>query len=161
VRPEPELGVNTLYRCVKAAEIYHQGAPLPVLVSGGRIDGDASGPTLAALMHDFLRRLGVKDADLVLEDRSRTTHENALYSCELLGRRGIRKVVLVTDALHLPRALGCFGKEGVEAVPCGCRYHDGRLTPGSFLPDPAAARGFQEAWHEWLGLAWYWARGRL
>jgi len=161
MRPEPELGMDTLYRCVKAAEVYRQGAPLPVLVSGGPTDADGSGPAIAELMRDFLQRLGVKSADLWVEGRSRTTHENAVFSCEMLSRRGIRRIVLVTDAAHLPRALGCFRKQGVEVVPCGCRYHDGTFSPSleSFLPDPAAARGFQDAWHEWLGLGWYWFRG--
>jgi uncharacterized SAM-binding protein YcdF (DUF218 family) len=163
MRPEPELGVDTLYRCLKAAEVYHQGVPLPVLVSGGPANADGSGPTIAGLMRDFLQKLGVKPADLWVEDRSRTTHENAVFSCEILGQRGVRKIVLVTDAAHLPRALGCFRKQGVEAVPCGCRYHGGTfvLALENFLPDPSAARGFQEAWHEWFGLGWYWLRGRI
>jgi uncharacterized SAM-binding protein YcdF (DUF218 family) len=159
IRPLAEPGEDTLYRCLRAAEVYRQGPPLPVVVSGGPTGAGGSGAVLAEVMGDLLKRLGVRAADLVFEDRSRTTHQNAVFSCEILRQRGVGKVILVTDASHLTRALGCFRKQGMEAVPCGCRYHDNSLSPGSFFPNPAAARGFQEAWHEWIGLGWYTFRG--
>ena len=54
-------------------------------------------------------------------------------------------------------------KQGMEVVPCGCEYRilDFEIGPSSFLPQPGAARGCQRAMHEWLGLAWYWLRGRI
>jgi uncharacterized SAM-binding protein YcdF (DUF218 family) len=160
---EPELGADTLLRCMKAADLYHRGGRCKVLVSGGPVRLDETGLTLASLMQAFLHRLGVKEGDVIVEDRSTTTYENALYSSEILKKVGIHKVVLVTDATHLARALGCFRKQGIEAVPCGCRYRATSflITVENLLPDPSAARGFQVAWHEWLGLAWYRLKGRI
>jgi uncharacterized SAM-binding protein YcdF (DUF218 family) len=159
---QTELGEDTLYRCLKAAEVYRQGRPCPVVVSGGKVDPDSPGPALAVPMCDFLRQQGVAEADLVVEDRSTTTFENAVEGGRLLAERGIHKVVLVTDALHLSRASACFRKQGVEVVPCGCRYRASHWewSVGSFLPDPDAARGSKDACHEWLGSAWYRLRGR-
>ncbi len=152
-----ELGEDTLYRCVRAAEVYHQGKPCPVVVSGGKVDPSAPGPALAVPMRDFLLRLGVASSDLIVEDRSRNTYENAVESCRLLAERGLKRIVLVTDAAHLRRASGCFRKQGVAVVPCGCRYRARRLewSIRTCLPDPAMAQGCQEAWHEWVGTAWY------
>ncbi len=158
-----ELGVDTLYRCIKAAEVYKQGKPCPVLVSGGKVDDSSPGPALAVAMRDFLVELGVNDRDIVVEDRSQTTHENAVQSCRLLTERGLHRIILVTDAAHLNRAAACFRKQGIDVVPCGCRYRATRMdwSVGAFLPDPSGATGFEEAWHEWLGAAWYRLRGRM
>ncbi len=158
-----ELGEDTLYRCLRAAEVYRQGKPCPIVVSGGKVDADAPGPALAVVMRDFLRQQGVADGDLIVEDRSRTTYENAVECCRLLNERGIHRIVLVTDATHLGRASACFRKQGADVVPCGCRYRAARLewSVPTFLPDPAAARGSAEACHEWLGTAWYRLCGRM
>jgi len=158
-----ELGEDTLYRCLRAADLYRRGKPCPVLLSGGRVDPDSPGPPLAAAMRDFLRGQGVADNDLIVEDHSRTTFENAVQSGRRLAERSIRKIVLVTDAAHLRRAVACFRKQGLEVVPCGCRYRAARLewSAWTFLPDSSAASGFQEAWHEWLGAAWYRVLGRM
>jgi uncharacterized SAM-binding protein YcdF (DUF218 family) len=162
-RSQAELGEDTLRRCVKAMELYRQGKACPVLVSGGKVNPDDPGPTCAEAMRDFLVRVGVKADDVILEGRSRDTFENAVESCKLLRERGLRKVVLVTDATHLHRALACFRRQGFEAVPCGCRYRAVALSGSvfDFLPRPAAARGLEDACHERLGTVWYWVQGRL
>jgi uncharacterized SAM-binding protein YcdF (DUF218 family) len=163
VRRRAELGEDTLYRCLKAVELYRQGKPCPVLVSGGRTHPDTPGPTLAEAMSDFLVQMGVKSEDIIKETSSRTTYENAVESARLLREHQIGKVVLVTDATHLSRAEGCFRKQGIEVIPCGCRYRATALqgTLWDFVPNPAAARGWEVAWHEWLGLAWYALRGQM
>jgi uncharacterized SAM-binding protein YcdF (DUF218 family) len=157
-----ELGVDTLYRCIKAAEVYKQGKPCPVIASGGKVDFSSPGPPLAVSMRQFLLELGVRDNDIIVEDRSRTTYENAVETCQLLDERRLHRIVLVTDAAHLKRAAGCFRKQGVDVVPCGCNYRARGMNWSicSFLPDPSGAEGFRDAWHEWLGSAWYGLRGR-
>jgi uncharacterized SAM-binding protein YcdF (DUF218 family) len=162
-RQHAELGEDTLSRCLRAAELYREGKPCPILVSGGKVNPDTPGPTCAEAMRDFLVRMGIDSADVILEDRSRTTWENAVESCRILRERAIQKVVLVTDAAHLPRSLACFRAQGFEAIPCGCRYRATK-SPDSvfaFLPHPARARGVEDAFHEWVGIGWYRVRGRL
>ena len=134
-----------------------------MLVSGGKVDPGSSGPPGAEVMHAFLSQQGVDAADLITESRSRTTYENAVESCRLLRERGVRKILLVTDAVHMHRAARCFRKQGVEVVPAPCNHRatEFDLSLFAFLPDPRAAAGLQEAAHEWLGLAWYWLQGRI
>jgi uncharacterized SAM-binding protein YcdF (DUF218 family) len=151
-----------MHRCLRAAEMYHQGPPCPVLVSGGRPDPNRPEPPCSHVMHDLLLRLGVSAADVVEEDTSANTYENAVESVRILRERGLARVVLVTDASHLERAVRCFRKQGVDPVPCGCLYRTLNFegTVKDFLPDPGQTRAAHAALHEWLGLAWYALRGR-
>jgi uncharacterized SAM-binding protein YcdF (DUF218 family) len=162
-REEVQLDQASLYRCLQTAKLYHQGSPCLVLVTGGKPDPEAPGPPCADLMHEFLLQLGVPAADTIVENQSRTTFENAAACRTLLEPRGIRHVVLVTDATHLHRACGCFAKQGIEATPSGCTYRATRLTLSvlNFLPTLGAAQDCQRVFHEWLGIAWYWFRGRI
>ncbi|OHB66335.1 MAG: hypothetical protein A2V70_10055 [Planctomycetes bacterium RBG_13_63_9] len=163
IRREPELEEGTLYRCLHAARLYHRGEPCLVVVSGGPADTDTSDLTLAGVMHDFLREQGVAEEDLLMENQSTNTYENATQTCALLRRRGIRKILLVSTATHLPRAERCFRTQGLEVVASGCQYRATCLhwSLSDFLPSPQAAADVHRAFHEWVGMAWYWLRGRM
>lgn len=156
-----ELGQDTRTRCLKGVEIYRQSGRRPVVVSGGKVSADRPGPTLARAMAAFLAEHGVAKDDLVVEEQSRSTHENAVESARLLHQRGITKVMLITDATHLWRAERSFQAQGIEVVPCGSYYRantfDGSLW--SFLPNVGAARDTKLVLHEWLGMIWYRLRG--
>src|SRR5947209_16335628 len=82
-----ELDEDSVSRCLYAAELYRQGPACPVVVSGGRVDPEEEGPAVAQAMADFLRRLGVGQADVIVEDASRTTFENSVESARLLNVR--------------------------------------------------------------------------
>jgi uncharacterized SAM-binding protein YcdF (DUF218 family) len=157
------LDEDVLKRCLHAAHLYDQGPPCLVLVSGGKVDPDDPGPTCAPVMADFLGRLGVKRSDLLLEEEARTTHENAVECAKVLRARGIRRVILVVDAVDMFRAAGCLRQQGIEVLPSPCHFRAARfrLAPSAFSPSPDGAAGVQRAWHEWLGALWYWLRGRL
>jgi uncharacterized SAM-binding protein YcdF (DUF218 family) len=159
--PEAELGSDTLLRCLHAAQLY-KAKPRPILVSGGRVD--ANGPSLARSMRDFLVGQGVREEDLIMEEESANTYQNALLSGEILSRLGYERIVLVTSALHMPRSERCFRAIGFQVVTSPCDYHSVRAhwTPCDFLlPSPHAAAGTEMAVHEWLGMAWYWLCGRI
>jgi uncharacterized SAM-binding protein YcdF (DUF218 family) len=159
----PELDEDTLRRCLHAARLYHQGPPCAVLVSGGKVDPAPEAPSSAELMRDFLGQLGVKASDVIVEGSSLTTYENAVECCRLLEQRGLSRVVLVTDAADLFRAVRCFRKQGVDPVPSASCYRTERFEWSlfAFLPSPGAAAGFERAWHEWAGALWYRLRGRI
>jgi uncharacterized SAM-binding protein YcdF (DUF218 family) len=158
-----ELDEDSLRRCLFAARLYHQGRPCPVLVSGGQVDPGPEGPVCAELMGTFLVQLGVRASDLIVESSSRTTYENAVESAKLLEKHRLSRVLLVTDAVDLYRAVRCFRKQGVDPVPSPCYYRTGRFEWSlfTFLPSPGAALGCQRAWHEWCGVLWYRLQGRV
>ena len=119
-------------------------------------------PSCAEVMRDFLIGVGVNPADVLLEDQSRTTYENAVGCARLLRGRQVGTVVLVTDAVHMYRAERCFRKQGLTVIPAPCNYRatEFRWSLPAFLPHAHAAVGSQEVFHEWLGTLWYWCRGR-
>jgi uncharacterized SAM-binding protein YcdF (DUF218 family) len=98
---------------------------------------------------------------VILEDRSRNTYENAVFTRELVKPKAGERWLLVTSAFHMPRAIGCFRRADfpVEAYPVDWRklpvlrlalnYH---IAAGLGDLDGAA--------HEWTGLLVYWLRGR-
>lgn len=160
--PEVELGAETLLRCLHAARLHHQGKPCKMVASGGKVDPSVPGPTLAQAMRDFLVGQGVPKGDLLTEDQSRTTYENATLTRRLLSQHGISKIVLVTSASHMQRAEGCFRAVGFQVTPSPCDYHATRFawSASSLLPNPHAAVNVEFAVHEWLGVVWLRIQGR-
>jgi uncharacterized SAM-binding protein YcdF (DUF218 family) len=115
-------------------------------------------------MAAHLQHAGVAPDDLIIEDRSRNTAENARLTAAILRQRGWTEgVVLVTSATHLPRSAAYFRKEGVEVIPVGCKYGADECERGlwGFWPSSRAASIHQEVLHELLGLAWGKLRGTL
>jgi uncharacterized SAM-binding protein YcdF (DUF218 family) len=158
-----ELDAGTIYRCLHAADFYRKGAVCPVLVSGGKVDPEMPGPAIAEMMRLYLLELHVRDADVIVEPTSRNTHENAVESCKLLEQHNLRKIILVTDAVHMNRALACFRKQGLEVVAAPCHYQASRLEGSlrDYLPNPDAVTDCRDTVHEWLGTVWYRLKGWL
>ncbi|POF40435.1 hypothetical protein B0D71_21155 [Pseudomonas laurylsulfativorans] len=107
---------------------------LPVLTSGGLHYG--SPPSEAQMMADSLR----DDFGVTVrwqEGRSRTTWENAQFSAEVLLPQGIKRVVLVTQAWHMSRAVWSFRKAGFEVVPApvGFLSGDNARPLGGWMPE--------------------------
>ena len=101
-------------RCLEA------GAAPVLLLSGGKGGGKGGGgPSEAEVMRDLALAAGVAagapEGRLVLETESRSTLENARCSARIMRARGWTKALVVTDAVHLPRALMAFRALGIEA----------------------------------------------
>jgi uncharacterized SAM-binding protein YcdF (DUF218 family) len=121
------------------------------------------GPTCAQVMADFLIQLGVPASDIVQENFSRSTYENAVECAKLVEPHNIRKAVLVVDAVDMYRALRCCRNQGMELASSPCHYRATKFDASffAFVPNAAAAGRCQRAWHEWLGTGWYWLKGRI
>lgn len=120
---------------------------LPVLVSG------EATAMAAVLEQDF----GIRPR--WREGRSLDTADNARLSAPLLAADGVRRIVLVTHAIHMRRAQAEFALHGFEVIPAPLgflrREAGEEPLPGflDFLPSPRAAYAGWYALHEWLGLA--------
>ena len=158
-----DLEPSTLGRCLHAARLYKKAGGCRIVVSGGKTRPDDPGPTLAGAMRDFLVDVGVRPSDILLEDGASSTYENAVNTVALLKEHSIRRVILVTDAMHMARSERCLRSQGVDVTPAACNY---RATwyaweVGRFLPSPEGVADMDAAMHEWVGIAWYWLRGRI
>ena len=95
------------------ARAWHDGrAPVIILSGGGR-----PGHTEAMHMAEAITHLGVPSSALLLEQRSRNTRDNAVFTARLARERGIRRVLLVTSAVHMPRASLLFRDAGIGVIP--------------------------------------------
>ncbi|MBZ4211909.1 MAG: YdcF family protein [Rhodoferax sp.] len=135
-----------------AARLFHAGKAPLLLLSGGS-DPQRHAFSEARAMAIFLQDLGVPARALVLEEVSRNTAENAAFSAELLKARGIRHVLLVTSALHMPRALALFTAQGLQVEPAPTDFEANNPPPGAlaWLPDTEALDGSGRAMKEWVG----------
>lgn len=98
---------------VRYAARLAKASQLPILVSGGLHYGQP--PSEAQIMADSLQQdFGVTAR--WLEGDSRTTWENALYTAQMLQAEGVQRVVLVTDAWHMPRSRWSYEQFGFEVI---------------------------------------------
>lgn len=119
-----------------------------------------SGSDQAADLAKGLALSGVPGHDLRVEDRSRNTHENARNSAVILKADGVHDVLLVTSAIHMRRAAGCFRHEGigVTAVAADDRHPDMSAAP-RWIPRRDALTLTARALHEYAALWIYKRRG--
>lgn len=143
---------QTLARLRYGARLQRQTG-LPILVSGGMPDGSrVSEATLMAnsLQEDF--SVPVKWR----EEASDDTAQNAQFSAAILQQTGVRKILLVTDALHMSRAQMMFAQAGLDVVVAPTIFYSHeRLIPRSFLPSGKGMYRSDYALHEWLGILWF------
>lgn len=104
-------------RVFYTAWLYNQGVADVILLSGGTIGWRNIADTPAEQMASLLEMMGVPAEALWLEPDSRNTYENALYSARILEEKGVKRFLLVTSALHMPRSVRLFEAMGFEVVP--------------------------------------------
>ncbi len=103
-------------RALHAAELHKNGVASKIIGSGGL---GRFPPSEAEMIRRICVSAGVPDADIVLEDASHSTLENALLSARILRRMNAKRVLVVSDRYHLVRATLCFRSLGFEADGTG------------------------------------------
>ena len=150
-------------RLTNALWLYRAGRVRRIIISGGSGAVLATAHTEAADLATLLRLAGVPARAILLEEKSRNTRENALFTKALLAAHpDIKSLVLVTSAFHQRRALGCFQKVGLHPVsfPAGFRTSDRSATPDYWLvPSPSALENLSLLLHEVAGWLTYKALG--
>lgn len=156
---EPLEPDSKIARVDTAAELYFQHKAPRILVSGGALSGDVSE---ARGMAARLKTLGVPAEDIILENESRTTHENAALTVQQLRDHQIRSILLVTSALHMPRSMASFSKYGLEVTaapnPAQITIPDDKNF-SLFIPNERALAGSRSILKEYVGVLVYWLRG--
>ena len=146
---------DTYVRTLYAAWLYGHGRPLPVVACGGPIRGTVA----AEVMAQVLASHGVPAAAIHTERRSHNTHENASFAAAILRQMGARRILLVTEARHMPRAARCFRHEGLAVIPAPCHFDDFPTAASELFPNSGGIRGNSYTLHELVGLVYYRVRG--
>lgn len=163
-----ESGDRLLY----GAKLYKDGAAPKIILTGGRLQWFGGETSEAESMATILELIGIPRSALILESRSLNTHDNAVFTKEILERENIKQILLVTSAAHMPRSLAIFLKQGINAIPAPADYiisdrdliehrfsSESRII--SLLPDSGNLHNTSQALREYIGIFIYRLRGWL
>lgn len=140
-------------RILTAARLWKQ-INIPIIVSGGKVFNMHLSE--AQVVKRFLHDLGIPENMVILEENSRDTFENAIYTKKILEKKGFKKPILVTSDYHMKRSVICFRLNGLETlpVPAGIRKIDlSRYNFRSLLPHGYGL--LSQAIHEYQGILYY------
>lgn len=154
-------------RAGQALVLYEKGIVTKILISGG--PGDLLFQKQASADEGqqtarFLQLAGVRAGDIVREDKSRNTNENARFSANVLRQRfHTNRCILVTSAFHMRRAEACFRRQGLvpTVFPGGFMQRRRSWRLNDWLPNEQT---FQETgWliREMIGYLTYWGAGYI
>ena len=96
-------------------DLYRKGRVRKLIFTGGR--GNDGEPTESAAARRYAMRGGVPATDILIEEQSHNTYENLLNAKRLADARGLRTVLIVSDPLHMRRAVAMARDVGLEAEP--------------------------------------------
>jgi uncharacterized SAM-binding protein YcdF (DUF218 family) len=173
--PRPVVEVNSAGdRILYAAQLYKEGKAPAILLSGGNITWlSGRSMTPADEMAEILALTDIPKEDIWLQPKSQNTYEDAFYSCQMLKEQGIRRVLLVTSAMHMPRSVALFEHQGIEVIPAPVDYTvtesgwqnlvtlDLQATPVNLLPNASSLSLTTNVLKEYIGLLVYGLRGWL
>ncbi len=137
--PRPMVEIKSAGdRVTYAADLYKQGKAPHLLLSGGNINWYNSRTTTPAYeMATLLELMGVPSNALWLQPKSENTYEDALFCSQILKEKGIRRVLLVTSAQHMPRSVALFRHQGIDVIPAPVDYTVTEVGwQGLFDPNP-------------------------
>ncbi|MEA5465768.1 YdcF family protein [Leptothoe sp. PORK10 BA2] len=180
-----EAGDRVLY----GIKLYQTGVAPLILFSGGRISWKegrqssvstnpaaanpaAAKPSEAKDMAEIAQAMGVPQESILLENESLNTYENAVETAKILQQKQINRILLVTSAIHMPRSMAIFKKQGFDVTAAPTDYWVSQeslaemqgISSATFinvLPDTEALHLFTRALKEYIGLGVYRLKGWL
>jgi uncharacterized SAM-binding protein YcdF (DUF218 family) len=154
-------------RITQALQLYRMGKIKKILITGGQGLNPTNSFAEAELLKRFLIMTGMPETDILTEEKSVNTRENAVFTKEFLGKNGIstdQEFVLITSAFHMPRSEKCFAKVGLKTIPFPVDYysHDIKYDlPTLLYPRAEALNNWQILFKEFLGLLMYRVMGYI
>jgi uncharacterized SAM-binding protein YcdF (DUF218 family) len=156
VNDRAERLTETIYlaRRYPTAKIIVTGGSAPLL---GGAPHDAAGP-----VGQYLRDIGIAPERIVLEGRSLTTYENALFTRAFVDANPGAPYLLVTSAVHMPRSMGVFRRQGYNVIAWPVDYRTADTGARWDWNDnfPEGLERVDYAFKEWVGLVAYWLTDR-
>lgn len=146
-----QLSPDSLTRLLEGVRLHRQLPDSRLILSGGAVFQDVpEGETLAKTA----MLMGVKENDMIRENKSLDTADQAKLISNIVGRS---RFILVTSAIHMPRSIALFRKFGMDPIAAPTNYlvdKQSRFHPQAFFPSAHSLRKMEAAIHEYLGLIW-------
>jgi uncharacterized SAM-binding protein YcdF (DUF218 family) len=166
IPPQPVVHLTSgADRLTYGAQLYRDHKAQLVILSGGGMPWNEGMPPESTQMAEVMQMLGVPRSAILEESSSRNSHENAAYTSRLLLAHNLHRVLLVTSAIAMPRALAVFRKQGIDAIAAPTDFTTDHGRPNGTLGLEVAALGLvpssraleesSGALHEYLGLLIY------
>ena len=158
-RGQPALN-DAADRMTQAVMLTRKFPAAKLVFTGGPSPYDPAGPREADAAKLLFTALGVDPARMQFETESRTSWENAEFTHAVVHPAEGEIWLLVTSAMHMPRAIGTFRAVGMDltAYPVGYKSYHGEIKRMNRFVERLQL--LDEAAHEWAGLAYYRLRGR-
>ena len=156
--PLPSVDEHMFRRLDEAWRLYRI-RPKPIIVSGGHVNPFTPERGENRIAREFLIRWGVPQSDVIGEEKSRDTYENAVESGKILKQHGWKRYLLVTSAMHTPRGMLVFSALAPEPLAAPGDFSLGKLemNPFDLFPNESVSQKLFVTIHEYLGLAnYYW-----
>ena len=141
---------------------YQEGRIQRILLSGGGANYLAPDVKESEMLKRLYLLCNIPSEDILVEEKSLNTYQNALYSKPILEDLGEENYLLITSALHMRRAVACFEKQGISVIPHPVmksvgnrRYQIDHLL----VPRVMNFHKWMVLIHEWIGFLSYKVRG--
>ncbi len=145
--------------------LYQRGKIGKILISGDSGFISERGLNEAKRFRDELIEWGIDKENILIDSLSKNTHQNAVESLKVLKKMNLEnsKILLVTSAIHMKRAQGCFEKVGLEIVPFSTDHYTGPKRHYHWdeyiIPSASTLVDWQALTHEWAGYIVYRIKG--
>lgn len=150
-------------RVFQSLELYHLGYVKKLIIVGG------SGSVVYPLdkesvqIKTYLMNIGYKDEDIIIEERSRNTFENAKYTKEILDSLKMKgPFLMVTSGFHMKRAQACYEKFGIHSTAYSTDRYSGEMIfefYKLFIPNTSCIQAWDVLLHEFFGYVVYYFSG--
>lgn len=154
-------------RIWQAIDLYHRKKVNKILISGNSGQITERGLHEAKQLLEVVERGCIPKEDLILEAKSENTYENALESVKMIRKLHPewKKILLITNSIHMRRSLACFEKQGMTCVPFSVKLHTGEkrhyFLEQFFVPSAHTLEEWESLTKEWIGYMMYKLMGYL
>ena len=152
-----QVSHDSRVRLLEGIRLYHMLPGSKLILTGGigyPLESEAT------VLSRLAQTLGVHKDDMILETRSRDTKDHPLNVGLIVENEPF---ILVTSAVHMPRAVRLFAKQGMNPIPAPAGHWKPKkyVWPEYYFPRSQGTRLAELAFHEYLGLGWAWMRGQI
>jgi uncharacterized SAM-binding protein YcdF (DUF218 family) len=156
--PFPRIDQDLFRRLDEAWRLYRL-RPKPIIVSGGHVNPFTPSRDENGIAHDYLILWGVPQDAIISEGASRDTFESAVEVEKILSRKGWKRYLLVTSAMHMARSMLAFQSVAPEPIPAPGDFTVAfpELDPFRIFPSENAGQRIYADAYEYAGLVnYYW-----